>query len=401
MEKNLSLYTSETNNKFEKYVGPVSFRETVESRHLFPLWRKCRVLHFENLDIPKSHKYLLIKCSFSDDKADFGNEMGNILELEGADGNIIPNYLGTGPVTLESHLNGFYNSRISSELLRYLQNPEVLAEVKDRDRMEEHYKDFYTFDKYKLTDIKTLDQDGYLVAALGKPEYLLGNLHPIYPEVREYWLDLTRFCLNAGVDGINYRIANHSKLPEKWDYGYNEEVLMASNGKTDYVTIRKINGNAYTKFLLEARDLIKSRNKKMIHHLHTNMVIPDDRGRLSSLPPNFEWQWQKWIYEIADEFEIRGGFMLRPWHLNQAIDLFSSITTEANKPLYYQGDFHGMTYNGPFNVTKEEIELVNRHRGLDGFVLYETANYTKLNDEGHITPSPEHAHIIKENFFKE
>ena len=129
------------------------------------------------------------------------------------------------------------------------------------------------------------------------------------------------------------------------------------------------------------------------------MLIPDDRGRISALPPNFEWQWETWVNEIADELEFRGGFMMRPWNLTKVLDTYSTVTRQANKPFYYQGDFHGMTFEGPFNITKEEIKLVNSNPGLDGLVLYETANYTKMDEDGKITGSPEHAAVIKDYFF--
>ena len=394
MRQHLTIYTSETNNKFVLYDGSLNFRESLEWRFVFPLWKECRILHLEDLNIPSSHKYLLIKCSMADENADFGNEMGSILELEGMDGNSIPHFLGEGPIDFKSH-SGFFHSRVSAELMRYLKSPEVLSEIGNPAKMQEHYQDFYAFDTYKLTDTKILDKDGYIVAALGKPEYLIGNLHPIYPEVRKYWLELTRFCLDAGVDGINYRVANHSKLPDMWNYGFNDEVIDAANGQTDYDTVSRINGDVYTRFLYDARDLIKSRNKKMIHHLHASMLIPDDRGRISSLPPNFEWQWKKWVNEIADELELRGGFMLRPWNLNQVLDTFSAATKQANKPFYYQGDFHGMTFDGPFNITNEEVNLVNGHPGLDGLVLYETANYTKLDDNENVVVSRKFKDIVK------
>ncbi|MBN1821711.1 MAG: hypothetical protein JW833_13410 [Prolixibacteraceae bacterium] len=395
----LTIFTSATNNKFSPYSGTATFRESVEMKFVFPRWEKCRVIHLEGLQIPDSHKYILIKCTSPKESANFSNEKGSILEFEGADGNIIPHYLGEGPVKLESHLNGIYNSYILSKILRYLKNQEVIDEIGDIKKMQEHYRDFYAFETYKLTDKKTLDEDGYIVAALGKPEYLLGNLHPIYKEVREFLLELTRFCLDSGVDGINYRVANHSKLPDKWDYGFNDEVIKAAEGKTDQTTINRINGDAYTQFLFEARDLIKGRGKKMIHHLHGSMLVPDDRGRISALPPNFEWQWEKWVNEIADEFEFRGAFMLRPWHLDQVLDTFSTVTTQAKKSFYYQGDFHRMSFEGPFKVTEEECKLVNKHPGLDGLVLYETANYTRIDENGNVVGSPEHAEIIKKHFF--
>lgn len=397
----LTIHTSPTNNGFVPYKGPVSFRESVEWRFQFPHWEQCRVLHLEGLVLPESHKYILIECSLPGEGADFSNENGKILELGGAKGNIIPHILSTGPVNLESHFNGLYHSKILKELLRYVKHPEVKSESEDFQKMQEHYRNFYSFDKYKLTDRKTLDADGYIAAACGKPEYLLGNLHPSYPEVRNYWLEMTRFCLDQGVDGINYRVANHSKLPDYWDYGFNEPAIEAAGGRTDYTTISRVNGDAYTQFLREARELIKSRGKKLTHHLHGSMLMPDDRGRLPSLPPNFEWQWETWVKEIADELEFRGGFMFRPWNLTKALDIFSAVTREAKKPFYYQGDFHGMTFEGPFNITKEEIDLVRNHPGLDGLVLYETANFTKVDENDKVVGSPEHEELIKNHFFKQ
>ena len=88
--ENLSIYTSATNNRFEPYNGPVSFRGYIERRFRFPYWKQCRVLHLENLKIPEGHKYFLVRCSLADEKGDFNNEKGNILELVGASGNILP-----------------------------------------------------------------------------------------------------------------------------------------------------------------------------------------------------------------------------------------------------------------------------------------------------------------------
>ncbi len=376
----LSIFTSATNNKFEPYNGPVSFRETIEKRFRFPYWKQCRVLHLENLKIPEGHTYFLVRCSLTDGKGDFSNEKGNIIELIGTDGNTLPHTLSSGPVKLEEH-NHFYQSKLFQKIVPYLQSPEVQAELSDRQKMEEHYRDFYEFGDYNLSDQYTLDQAGYVAAACGKPEYLVGQLHPIYPEVREYWLNMIRFCLDRGVDGINIRIANHTNSPESWAYGFNELVLKEAKGKTDFVSISKINGNAYTQFMREAQKLVKSYGKSLTIHLETELIQPDDRGKPSSLPYNFEWQWETWIKEIADELEIRGIYGFRPWNFSKALDKYSSVAQIANKPTYLQGDFHGMTFTGPFDTTEEEIKIVNEHDDLNGYVFYETANITRTNED--------------------
>lgn len=393
--EHLTLFTSDTNNQFTPYKGPLTFRETIETRYRFPYRRQSRILHLENLKIPPGHRYLLIRCSLADDPADFSNEKGSILELAGPGGNVIPHILSTGQVHWEDHAGSFYRSPVMQRLVRYIQLPEVQAEIRDVDRMKEHYRDFYGFGEYSHSEILTFDKQGYLAAACGKPEYLTGNLHPVYPEVREHWLGMIRYCLDRGVDGINLRIGNHSRVPDYWEYGFNDPVMEALKGKADYFSAGRINGEAYTRFLREARALVKSYGKKLVHHLETDILMPDDRpAKLNSLPPNFTWEWEKWVSDLADEFEIRGIYQLRPWNFMNVVDTYSSAVRAAGKLLYLQGDFHGMDYDGPFGSTEAEVELVRQHDGLDGYVFYETANITRVNEAGEVEGNPDVVSII-------
>ncbi len=404
--EHLSIWTSATNNQFEKYNGPVSFRETVEWRKGFPKWKQCRILHLEGLKIPKDHRYILIRSSLADKEGDLTNEKGKILELVGADGQTIPYTLSNGPAQDFDYYNRVYfQNKMRTQLIRYLQLPEVQQEIKDTRKMQKHFQDFYPFDEYyKITNTVTLDEQGFLAIACGKPEYKLGNMNPVYPEVREHWLKLVRFCLDRGVDGINFRMSNHNRSPEYWEYGFNEPTLKATGGKTDYASINKVNGNAFTQFLREAKSLIKSRDKGLTLHLHGDMFWPDERGgrRVPSIPPNIEWQWETWINEIADDIEFRGAFKLRPWNVEKVLDIITHVTKAANKPFYYQSDFHSYPSDKGRELVKlEEIELVKNHPGIDGFVLYETANFTYKNENNRIALKPDFMdEIIKENYLK-
>ncbi len=130
-------------------------------------------------------------------------------------------------------------------------------------------------------------------------------------------------------------------------------------------------------------------------HLETDLIIPEDRpGKTGLSSCNFEWQWKRWIEEIGDAFEIRGVYALRPWNLAKAIDLYSEATRQVHKPLYLQGDFHGMTFDGPFDSTRSEIDLVKQHDGLDGYVFYETANITRIDEAGNVEGSGAVAEIL-------
>ncbi|MBD3375360.1 hypothetical protein GF406_10020 [candidate division KSB1 bacterium] len=396
--EHLSIWSSSANNHFKQYNGPVEYKETIDWRFRFPKWRQSRILSMEGLDLPEDHHYVLIKCSLADRGGDFRNECGNILELVNGDGELIPHTLGTGRGSLEEHNKGFYQSEFISRMLPYLQNKRVQQEIRDPQKMLDHYREFYNFGEYyRMDDWITLDQEGVLVAACSKPEYMLGSLHPIYPEVQNLWLDRVRYCLDRNVDGMNFRVANHTRLANYWEYGFNEPVLEKANGKTDYTTISRINGDAYTQFLRKARQMIKAKGKGLTIHLHAGMLRPDDRpGRLSSLPPNFEWQWKTWAKEIADELEFRGGFILRPWNKDQVLDIYSSYADKVNKPFHYQSDFHSMTNDeGRRQCKQHEVELVKSHPGIDGFVLYETANYTRLNEKGRIENKPYIVEVMK------
>ncbi len=383
--EHLSVFTSPTNNGFVPYNGPLSFSESFEKRFRFPYWRECRIFHLNALEIPKGHRYVLIKCSLADEHGDFANEKGNIVELVGQDGEILPHTLSTGPIYLEKHYDSFYNSKVMQQIIPYLRHPEVRAEIADMEKMNRHYKNFYGFGYIHPNEWATLDKDGFVAAAFGKPEFMIGILNPGYKKVREYWLKLTKFCLDRGVDGINYRIANHINISDSHLYGFNKPTLEATNGDEGYTQISRANGDAYTLFMKEARALIKKHQKTMALHLHSELLVLDERpNKACALPPNIEWQWKKWVDEIADELEFRGIFKLRPHSLDEVLNTFGTETRKAGKPFYLQGDFHGLAFDRPFLSTQAELELVKKRGGLDGYVLYETANFTRINDDGKI-----------------
>jgi hypothetical protein len=398
--EHFSLWTSPSNNGFTRYDGPMSFRESVEWRSTFPTSRACRVLHLEGLELPEDHRYFVVRCALTGPKGDFTNERGNLVELSGRDNANMPCILSTGGVTYDAHRAAYLQRPLFKRLVPYFQLPEVESELYNPERAREHYRDFYSFDEHrKITDSYTLDQVGYVGIACGKPEYMLGNLHPIYPEVREHWLDLLRYCLDRGVDGINIRHSNHTRSPEDWDYGFNAPAIEAAGGDTSYPAIRRINGDAYTQFLREARDLVKSRGKSLTIHLYAQMLAPDDRPwRLNYLPPNFEWQWKTWVAEIADDLELRGVWTLRPWKLRQVLDTFSAMTRSAGKPLYFEGNQKELTFDGPHEFTSREMDMVVEDPGVDGYVLYETATITRMNETGEIEGSPGLADLIETRF---
>ena len=397
-QEHLTIWTSDKNNNFKQYHGPRIFRESVAWRPGFPKSRFCRMLHLEGLQLAADQKYILIRCALADGAGDFTNERGSLLELLDPQGQVIPTIVTSGQVTFSS-LYIKYKQQLWDRTVRCFQSPEWQCLFDHPDDAEKYFQDFFAFDeRQKLTDLYTLDKTGAIAVACGKPDYMFGNLHPIYPEARRHWLDMLRFCLDRGVDGVNIRTSNHTRSPEAWEYGFNEPVIIAAGGRTDYPTIRRINGDAYTLFMREARELVTSYGKSLTVHVYAQMLMPDDRSaQLCYIPPNFDWQWETWIREIADDLEFRGAWTLRPWNLRQALETFYSVTRACEKPFYFQGNMKELGFNGPHHFTAAEIEMVNKNPDINGLVLYETANFTKLNQDG-ITGSADLAALLKKKW---
>ncbi len=395
---NISILTSASNNQFTVYKGPLTLRESVEWRPCFPKSKACRIIHLEGLQLPEGHKYIVIRC---DAKGEFTNERGNLVEVLTADQQSVPVTLGMGRVTYAEHDERYFRSDLYRKICPYFRHPKIVAELLDETKGKTHYQDFYNFDERRqITDAYPFLKEGYVAIALGKPEYMLGNLHPIYPEVRKHWLDMITYCLDKGADGINIRHSNHTRSPEAWEYGFNDPVLAKAKGKTDFATIRRVNGDSYTGFLREARELITKKGKKLTIHLYSQMLLPDERSdRMAYIPHNFEWQWETWIRELADDLEFRGAWTFRSWNLRQVLDRFSAVAVEANKPLYFQGNMKELNFDGPHHFTAGEIDMVTNDPLMGGFVLYETAHFTRADKEGKIEGSPLIRTLTKARFF--
>ena len=130
------------------------------------------------------------------------------------------------------------------------------------------------------------------------------------------------------------------------------------------------------------------------------MLMPDDRtGRSNYMPPNFEWQWETWVDEIADALEFRGAWTLRPQNLRQVLETFSAVTTKANKPFYFQGNMKELNSafddQSRYQFTKAELEMINNNPEYAGFVLYETASFLKINRNGDIEKNNDLGELLK------
>jgi hypothetical protein len=387
--------------------------ERVEWRSYFPSGRECRLLELTGLDIPREDRFVAVECAntAADGHGDFTNELGRMVELENAAGEAIPTTPGLRSVSDRI-------DRLSEMVCRttpYLDHPDV------REALETSLPDdLYTFETHGVdaTRPHTLDDPdegqatGTVAVMRGKPEYLLGNLSPAYEAVRDHWLDLVEEFIAAGVDGVNVRLANHTRSHEHYEYGYNEPVCDRA-GDLDHAAVARRNGEAYTAFLREAAELLDANGCEIGVHL-SNEIFADDgrphgfRGTqgVMHIPRNVEWQWRTWIGEFADYVELRGFGNNRRWRRDRMVDRIAAAIAESDRspPLVYQSertfdvDAVGSDPAGPFEELRAEVEYATDHPAIDAWNLYETRDVTRLSGDGSLVGSRQYADFLSEYF---
>jgi len=397
--EDLTILTSCRNGGYEPYDGPVELEESVEWRPCFP-WRDspCRILTLGGLNLPADAKFFLIRCKKGDGAEGFTNAVEKIVELVNECGCVIPSM----PSLRRADAKNMFEraSRIARlEITRYARrHPEARRLLCDEAWFLEQCRDMHRFDAG--WEDACLERDGEVAVARGKPRYNAGSLHPIYPEVREHWLEHVRFCIDRGVDGVNIRTANHNRPYEPWAYGFNEPVLERMTRWGNIAEARRINGDAYTQFLREAADLLHRAGREMGVHAHGLMLRHCDRAANNiPFPCNFDWQWETWVREIADYVEYRGAFFLRPENQREVADRIGLVAREAGKPLVYQSMRGEMVhFDGPHHALAWEMDWVRNHPDVAAYNLYETANFSRLHPDGWFEGSPDFIKLVRRHW---
>ncbi len=405
-----SIWTTrlECGESFVKYKGPVVFKETTEYRTLLPYEEGgCRVLEFGGLELPDETDCVKICRHAGTQTVDVSNESEHIVELVNANGQTIPAELAPAPTDPEKLLERTRHMAClgGTRYLRYPEAQEILNDTKRFLKLCETMNAFRTTAANLGAGRMRLGPDSALVVARGKPGHVTGALSPVYPEVRRHWLEHVRFCIDRGVDGVNIRTGNHNKPSDPWAYGYNEPALAAMAHRDNVAELERVNGTAYTQFLRDAADLLHGAGKELGVHVNANMFQSEDRrpgmwwpGK--PLPMNIEWQWETWVRDIADYVEFRGAFVLRPENLTRIVDRIGLAAREACIPFIYQScrSKNIVTFEGPHEHLAWEIERVCRHPDVTAYNLYETAYFTRVNEDGRFEGSPRMAAMIRNHW---
>lgn len=155
---------------------------------------------------------------------------------------------------------------------------------------------------------------------VGQGELRPDMLDPSHPEVQDHFVDFfIRRAIEADVDGVDVRIANHHCCQEWLAYAYAEPVLRTFRERfgrepraefADYERIRRIRGEGHTAFLRKAAALLHAKGKKLHHHFEARMITEPKFDTYDQI----HWDWRTWLEEgIVDGLSLKyvGAFNWR------------------------------------------------------------------------------------------
>jgi len=378
-KENIEIWTSPCNYKYTKKDVNFTFRDVIEKapydvidwdgKVMTAKGAPVRVLYLEGLNL--TDKYILITTDCNDGRVDFGNTGLEMLKVYGPDGKEIP-------ITIA----GWECVWFGGQNYRW---------------------DGLNFDTGVGRMTRYLDdvggKPGFAAFCRGKNEYLFGALCESYPEVRKFWLGMVKECLDAGVDGVDFRLGVHSThTDDPFLYGFNPPVIREYQRRygVDILTqnydpnlLAELRGEYYTEFLRCASLMIRSAGKKVQLHLDADRFRPNPPpSRYLAFTWNIKFDWEKWISEgLADEVTLRcfsqTGYTTTDSFLQ---DPFAERLMEAsmakNLPVHYNRYIRKVP---PGRELREMIQKVREDGRFRSFVLYEVYDIMRPDPNGNVS----------------
>jgi hypothetical protein len=395
----LSIWTNPRNGGYTKYAGPVSFDTGTGWRMIFPYGNKpCRIVNLGNLDLPAGTRFVMVRRERG--SGIFTNAVEHIIELVNEREEIIPSTPALRTVD-GPRLFELFGKIVRLKLTHFACTAEAQAIAQDSAGFLKLCEGMRRFDAG--WENAALEEGGTIVAMRGKARHRTGAMHPIYKEVRKAWLDTIRCCIEWGVDSVNIRTECHNRAYEPYLFGFNAPVAERMEHPGNIAEARRINGEAYTRFLREAADLLHASGRELGVHVNAVILHHDDRAANNSpVPLNFDWQWERWLKDIADFVEYRGSFHLRPENQAYVADRIGLAAREAGIPFVYQSlRGNGMVrFEGPHHALVWEMDRARAHPDVAVYNLYEIAAFSRFDPERGFEGSPDIAGLVKNHWRK-
>ena len=401
-ERDVSIWISQVNGRFDRYEGGFTLEQSSEWVPGYPCGCTSRVLKIGGLAIPAEQRYIEVRFGEEALRGQtFRNEYQLLVRLYNDRGERVPETLDVCGPQGDAYIR-MLSEPVMLDLIRYGRDREVRRFLADQETARSHARDTRAYARSQPTRVIPVDQRRLVSIARGKLSHLSALLNPVYPEVREHWLDTVRFCLDCGVDAVDIRPSRHGLMQENWAYGYNEPVMEKLGGKVDAWRAREIIGEAFDEFVQEAGTLVHSRGRTIGVHLMTNFLRPPD-DKLDSPLDAMHLHWRRWVAEVADFATFRGAFGYRPEVVRYALDGFANACESAGIPLTYQSHRRHFERQDPMKFDLDRMEAIRHdmrfalnHPRVQAYELYEFAHFSEIDAEGQLRCNPEFIEMTRE-----
>lgn len=398
--EDLSIWTSARNGGYQRYEGPISFSTTTAWRLGIPRYRDrpVQVVTLDGLLLPEANRFVLIRREQGE--GDFCNAVEHLVELFNERGERIPSTPSVGGPIDGKQLLAQFRRYVELGLTRFARRPEARALLADEARLLSLCEGMRRFNG-GWEDFALRAGSAFAVMR-GKVRHRTGAMHPVYPEVRQAWLDHVRFCIARGVDGVNIRASNHNQVFEPRAFGFNPPVVDQQAHPGNFAETGRINGDAYTQFLKEAAALLHDAGLQLGVHVHGLMLhFSDIHPNTQMVPLNLEWQWELWLDKIADFVEYRGASYHRPENQRYVADRIGFAAREAGKPMIYQSMQGAVVhFEGPHHALAQEMNWVRAHPDVAAYDLYEIWKFSRIGSHGRFEGSSDMDLLLKSCWWK-
>lgn len=367
--EHLQIWVSEDNYLYEQLDVAFDLSESIEiAKHdvsnlsrdvLTRKGDKIRIITISGLNL--TQPYILVTTDYAEGDGDFVNTAVDMMRVYDKNGRELIGVYSNGSAIYNAHRVDFRNWGV----------------------MFDHG---YGCKTSALDNSNTNGNDGFVAFARGRSEYLDGALCETEPGVQEFWLDCVKAMLDAGVDGVDFRIENHSTHTDfPGDYGYNQVVLdnLSDPSHPDIEEIARVRGDAYTGFLRKSKELLASNGKQMRTNFQMDVLRPvAPRNRQLAYPANMEFQWERWIDEgLLDEAIFRF----------YALGFEEVLHEEIGQRVIQRCQEHGLPiiFNRYVNQgdAVEEFKQIQKDDRFGGFILYEVYDFVSYEADGTATIS--------------
>lgn len=376
------LFVSDDNGRYVPYDGPCSLSDTMERRSiadangtpLFPTPRECRVVTFSNLKISASVRYFAILIDAGERLFTIPQSM---IVLHGSEGAI--------PCTATAHVRAGGNwieakKPPEERTWGMEQMPRIF---KDAEQAANEFTNWgFEFDWHGSGFWGPGWQDACVYGvARGKNLWMKGTPCEAYAEVRDYWSDWVQKCVEMGYDGVDIRLQNHSGMVSDYaHYGYNEPLVDSYQklhgvdiltSEADPLELMAIRGDFFTKFVVEASEILHAAGRQLqvhLRHCHEAPNLSSDFNELGfwAMPKVWLRDWRR-IVDLADEITLK-DYHFNAYNHQVAAGIKEYARSMGKRVWVHCYISQGRELNEPF------LRNVEADTNVSGVLLYEVSH---------------------------